>query len=652
MSGGAYTVDTLGGRSRPDDPAGRQARAWLQRTLDRPPPGQWASNHHAEAQAYTNLVYIAVRAKADALAAATIEVTRLRKPAARKAMVATAAHPRDEARVPVPESHPLARLFADPNERDTPGDLLADVATQLDLTGSALLYHPLNAAGKPCRLWCVPTALTTAAPPSPQYPGGAWRVNWLQYGGAAPLGWGFGNTAVLPADHCIQLQYRHPLNRWDGCSPVRAGDQIIDTQRATDASRKAALDTQFTPDAVVTLDGASEAEVRRVQALMDATYTGPHGRRVLVAAGEDVKAARTGTPPKELEFAATYDQINRLTMALFGVTATVAGVTEADSYAGFYAKLHQFYEGTLRHLAARLSAWLTKHLARPYWGPGYAVTVNVPAPTDPTRQDAMLAAAAGDGTMDLNEIRAARNQPPKPGGDVPTAVYLAQLQRQFAPPPTPPVTAGGLPENGPPRPGNPGGAGSLPPRPAKKAFPRRRLARYAARLVKAAGRSRLDPDADDEEPAMADVLDDYRGSKPVAEAGRRRGDSAPTPYTPSRPEGEANPFVGESPEDYDDPAWTITPASGHVYRFRFDPARRGSTVFARPTLTVQFWRHAKGSTKDNPTRVPDATYAYFFSDNAFGAEIARKMGDTLHPYGDVLYPLVIRAGVPYTRVGN
>ena len=87
-------------------------------------------------------------------------------------------------------------------------------------------------------------------------------------------------------------------------------------------------------------------------------------------------------------------------------------------------------------------------------------------------------------------------------------------------------------------------------------------------------------------------------------------------------------------------------------KVRFDPARRGSTVFARPTLTVQFWRHAKGSTKDNPTRVPDATYAYFFSDNAFGAEIARKMGDTLHPYGDVLYPLVIRAGVPYTRVGN
>ena len=33
-------------------------------------------------------------------------------------------------------------------------------------------------------------------------------------------------------------------------------------------------------------------------------------------------------------------------------------------------------------------------------------------------------------------------------------------------------------------------------------------------------------------------------------------------------------------------------------------------------------------------------------------EIARKMGDTLHPYGDVLYPLVIRAGVPCTRVGN
>lgn len=64
----------------------------------------------------------------------------------------------------------------------------------------------------------------------------------------------------------------------------------------------------------------------------------------------------------------------------------------------------------------------------------------------------------------------------------------------------------------------------------------------------------------------------------------------------------------------------------------------------RSELHVQFKRN-DGS--------PDATYVYYFNTPGAGAEIARKLADTDHPYSQVVYPLLVKnTSINYTKIAN
>jgi len=185
----------------------------------------------------------------------------------------------------------------------------------------------------------------------------------------------------------------------------------------------------------------------------------------------------------------------------------VAGLTDADSYASLYAKLRQFYGGTMANLCQRWSAAFTKHLARRFYGQEYAVEVTVPTPDDPDRLDKQRDAAMQSGALTVNEYRGQLDLDPWPDGDVPGFEFQGRRQQAFAPPP-PAVPGGAAPSATPaaPAPDNPAGEGSLPnrlkamsacldgsggalvpPAAARKRVKLKRAKRYAARVVKSLG---------------------------------------------------------------------------------------------------------------------------------------------------------------------
>lgn len=671
---------------RPPRPeADRRATHILAAARWRDLPGQPTDNRLEQAQHLRNLPYVAVRAVYTALAGGTLDIFRKRTRREVKGVGVNHGQPgQDEKLVPVPDSHPLRKLLRRPSKYDTFSRLVADWVIQRSLTGTAFLWPVEAVTGKPCALYVVPTAGLQALPQSPYYPEGAYRVvNSLM----APMlaGVGYGAGAVLPRDMLIVDRLPHPLYQWDGYSPLTAGGVQIDLLEQIDQARHAAMRHGVTPDAILNLPGASPEVMDRTEQQFRNAYGGSQNhRKVIVSDGDSIDAKLLNTAPKDMDFASGWEQMTKFVLALFGVPPSVAGLTEPGSYAAYYAALQQFNTNTLAGLCREFGELLTVHLAERFWpDEGLEVRLSLPHLANEEQEEAKFQADRAVGLRTFNDERTYRSLPPVPDGDVPAPLYLqratAQMQQAMQPP-QPPGGGGGVaapaPDDddsgtsaGPNRPDTPSTAGGLPPMPkamsaydasaggslvAPAAVParprrltRRRSKRLVARALKAAGLS-----DDSEGERVADILDGYRGTSPVGEFGRRTGNNAPpVPFTPKEAGGEANPYVGDSP-DPDEPGWTITPASGHVYRFRWSPMKRGSVVFTRPTIYVQFWRHAKGSTPDNPTRVPGDTYAYYPGSNELGEELAGKLAGTLHPYGDVVYPLMRKAGMAYTRVGN
>lgn len=132
-------------------------------------------------------------------------------------------------------------------------------------------------------------------------------------------------------------------------------------------------------------------------------------------------------------------------------------------------------------------------------------------------------------------------------------------------------------------------------------------------------------------------------------------------YIPTLAHGIPNPQqaprgVTRDPEDDGgggNKPWEFAPGSSHIHSWKWhdtgdasDSVGRflrklpGAIGQGRAELVVRFKEEKTGRVSRN--------YTYFFSDLAFGRRIVAELRAAAHPYGEVLYPLVIKGGVPYT----
>ena len=131
-------------------------------------------------------------------------------------------------------------------------------------------------------------------------------------------------------------------------------------------------------------------------------------------------------------------------------------------------------------------------------------------------------------------------------------------------------------------------------------------------------------------------------------------------YQPTLPHGIANP--NQAPRgvtrDVNDTGggnkpWEEAPSTSHIHSFQWhdtqDPTDSvgrflrkfpGEIGQGRAELVVRF--------KDEKSGRVSRAYTYFFSDVAFGRAIVAELRTSPHPYGEVLYPKVIKGGIPYT----
>ncbi len=461
-------------------------------SVRRDPPGFPTDDRFNQAKHYDSLPYLCIEQIARGISGGTVRVTQKRNKARSvaatpdgnqyKALPTPHSQAEDEEYVPVDDGHDLARLFEHVNEVDTLEDWLSDWIVNEELHGEAVLWPVKDEDGFPAELWVVPTAACTGIRPglTPQYPDGALYVSNWQWGLGGAYGAGAGTSFPLDNRDILRPRRRHPLYRLSGYSPMTAGAKEIDQFNSISEARKKHMDSGFAPEVVVAVDGATSSELERLRSQWEGRFMGSKGSRVIFTDGESVDIDSSGRGAREMDYGSGWEQMTKFVCALWQTSSGVLGLTEADSYAAFYAKLKQHHTLCLGPKARRMGKYLTKHLANAYWPKDrLCVEIDLPAIDDRDQQNAEIQADMTAGTITYNQVQGLRNRPPVgPEGDVPVPIYVKRLEGQLqqaqqqqaiaagtAPDPTKPspdTMFGGA--GGPPRPDNPDGEGSLPPK--------------------------------------------------------------------------------------------------------------------------------------------------------------------------------------------
>lgn len=411
--------------------------------LRRDVPGQQTDNRLEQSQHYRGVIYIAIRALMDALLSSTIQINRkhrryhatsLRR--LEKALPTPHANTQDEQFRPFDDpDHSLVKLVDQPNRSETFNEILAQMAMQYMLTGSALLWaNPGERIPVPRELYVLPTALCYAQPPQPNYPEGWWRVTQFYPAGGygilpSPIA---GGGAPVDGRDIFRFKNPHPLWRWDAYSPLSGGGVQLDILESIDQARWTAMDMGLTPDMVVLAPGVAQAQLDTHLERLKHTNIGKRNFRKVMAIGGDQGDSKfdvkfPSTTAKDMDFSGGWDQMTAFALALFGVPKSVAGLATTGSYAELYAALKQFHTLTLRPLVARLGVWFTRHLAR-IWGDDLAIQIDLPTIDDQQLQEQQLSTDLAHDGLTYNEYRALRGRDPVPGGNVLCSVYVQQQQ--------------------------------------------------------------------------------------------------------------------------------------------------------------------------------------------------------------------------------
>lgn len=92
--------------------------------------------------------------------------------------------------------------------------------------------------------------------------------------------------------------------------------------------------------------------------------------------------------------------------------------------------------------------------------------------------------------------------------------------------------------------------------------------------------------------------------------------------------------------------WFAAPEGSHIWGWKFFDARIYANTAALSSLGPVSLLLVRFRTKQGG---PGAAGFYGFADAAQGQAISDALEASAHPYGEILYPRVIKAGVPYRK---
>lgn len=382
-----------------------QRRLNLRRWLAGDTPGLWASNHLEETTRCTGYSYVAVRALALQFAQANV----------------------------VCDDPKTLRLLERPNPNQSGSVFRFQAGQQLPITGTAYIWIVRNGFGDPVELYCLPTGLTRPQPPSAEFPYGSYQVDPLN-------NFGGGNTSVdgwepmspaqtlliqgaeIDARDVRAVRWPHPLYMNEGLSAFSAGAVTLDIAEQVAKARYHALRNYSSPGMLVKLgQNVTPEEQAQLEAEIHDRNSSPHNarRNLIVPDDCDVSFHDSAT---ELEYLQSHGQARDDVLALHRTPPVAVGITEAGTYAAFFAAMMQWVELEVQPSLDLFAGELSAALGRP-------IELHARRIDDPEiefrREESKRAVVDQHiraGAITVNEYRAMYKLPPVSWGDQPIGV--------------------------------------------------------------------------------------------------------------------------------------------------------------------------------------------------------------------------------------
>lgn len=387
-------------------------------------PGAWTADRIEQIRHYKGWVYIAIRAIANEVACSPPRVAAIRSKNEvkqkglyvlpdfhrKKALTSVQQH---EDLQPMDSDYPLCELLANPNEPDVSFDFWYETIMFLELTGNCYWWVINNDFGLPAALWVLPSHWV-------------WPISGngrlIDHYQIRPYGTpGSARAMSIPADEIIHFKNKNPLSKIDGMAGLQAGAPWVDSAESIDAARWHSFKNSNNIGMLLSLpEGMEDPPAGYISALyarLDARSRGEgnYNRPLILPSG--VVATPNDRSPREMDFYESGNQMRDWIMAMFGVSKTIAGITEDVNYASMIAARANFIISTVRPRLSYIGQVATEKLAKRF---NSKLVVYWPdlTPEDPAQKTIDMEADYRMRAITPNQVCRERGREPFEGGDV------------------------------------------------------------------------------------------------------------------------------------------------------------------------------------------------------------------------------------------
>lgn len=303
------------------------------------------------------------------------------------------------------DDHPILTLLERVNPFWGSYTTLFSWAANMELDGNAFWLLTKDARGVPDGIWPLRPDLVTVLPDSEQY------IKGYRY----KLG---SKTFDLGREDVVHFKTFNPLDPYRGQSTLSAAISSVDTDNSARDWNQAFFDNGARPDVVLEYEGKlNDADKKRLMNDWNDRHKGAEKSQGATILGNGLKIHLLDVSQKDMDFAEMRRMNRDEVLAVFGVPASVVGITENMTFANAETTDYIFEKRTIRPKRQLLVDTLNEQLVPLFKSPDLFITFEDTVPRNREQDLATYQNGLANGWLSPNEVRAMEGRQPLKGGD-------------------------------------------------------------------------------------------------------------------------------------------------------------------------------------------------------------------------------------------
>jgi HK97 family phage portal protein len=319
------------------------------------------------------------------------------------------------------EDHPLYQILGRPNPWNTKSEFLYQSVTHLDLTGDVFWYVARNGLKVPAEMWVLPVENVKIIPSESDFIS---RYEMKR-----------GNKTIpFSTEEIVHVKYPAPNDPYYGLGPLSAAQYASSIDNYQNRFQNGFYRNSAIPALSLQTDKTlTPASMAALREQWHSQYGGDNQGKTAVL-DNGLKAVPIGVSPKDLDWLSTNRATRDQILGIFGVPATMLGLTEDSNRASALVTTGSFAINVVEPILKLMDEKLTIDLAQKF-DPNLIVKHDSTVPKDEEIQASTMEKRLNVGLTTRNEERKLLGYKPIEGGDtllVPMN-YQDILQPEIAP---------------------------------------------------------------------------------------------------------------------------------------------------------------------------------------------------------------------------